>query len=79
VIAHPWGPATVEAVVSAGTVRQAARTAGVHHSAMQDRVSIIQQELGFDPLDGFGRTRLGTAHLMLRLRSSRVLEMPPPQ
>ncbi len=78
VIAHPWGASTVEAIVGAGTVRQAARTAGVHHSTMQDRVNTIAEALGFDPLDGFGRTRLGAAHLMLRLKSSRVLELPPP-
>ncbi len=79
VLANSWGLSTVEAIVRAGTVRQAAREAGVHHSTMQDRVETITDALGFDPLDGFGRTRLGTAHLMWRLNNSRVLELPPPE
>lgn len=78
VLAHPWGAPTVEAVVGAGTVRQAARDAGVHHSTMQDRVETMERVLGFDPLDGFGRTRLGTAHLIWRLNNSRVLDLPAP-
>lgn len=79
VLTHPWGLPTVQAIISTGTVRQAARAAGVHHSTMQDRIDTMEQTLGFDPLDGFGRTRLGTAHLMWRLRTSHVLELPPPK
>ncbi|WP_311209777.1 MULTISPECIES: hypothetical protein [unclassified Aeromicrobium] len=79
IMTHPWGLSTVKAVISTATVRQAARVAGVHHSTMQDRIDTMEQTLGFDPLDGFGRTRLGTAHLMWRLRTSHVLELPPPK
>lgn len=77
-VRHPWGPATVAAIVRSGSVRQAARAAGVHHSTMQSRVDTITEGLGFDPFEGFGRTRLGTAHLLWRLRTSRVLDLPPP-
>ncbi|MCY7394593.1 MAG: helix-turn-helix domain-containing protein [Nocardioides sp.] len=78
VLGHPWGPTTVDAIVRSGSVRQAARAAGVHHSTMRTRVDTLTEALGFDPLDGFGRTRLGTAHLVWRLRTSRVLDLPPP-
>ncbi len=78
VAAHPWGRSTLEAVVATQSVRQAARVAGVHHSTMQHRLEMVTDLMGFDPYDGFGRTRLGTAYLVWRLRSSRVLDMPPP-
>lgn len=78
VMAHPWGRTTVDAVVRAGTVRQAARLAGVHHSTMQSRLDTAVALLGFDPFDGLGRTRLGVAYLVWRLRHSRVLDLPAP-
>ncbi|AIJ26594.1 helix-turn-helix domain-containing protein [Amycolatopsis methanolica] len=78
VMAHPWGPATVDVLIQAGSVRQAARLAGVHHSTLQTRVDTITEIIGFDPLDGLGRSRLGTAYLCWRLRNSRVLDLPPP-
>ncbi|KQT93529.1 CdaR family transcriptional regulator [Marmoricola sp. Leaf446] len=78
VAGHPWGRATLEAVLRSSSVRQAARTAGVHHSTMQSRVDSITETLGWDPFDGFGRTRLGTAYLVWRLRHSRVLDLPAP-
>lgn len=78
VVAHPWGRETLDAVVRSQSLRQAARTAGVHHSTMQARVETLSSVLGFDPFDGFGRTRVGTAYLVWRLRHSRVLELPAP-
>ena len=75
---HPWGPATIEAVIRAQSIRSAARLAGVHHSTMQSRVEAIARVLGFDPFDGFGKPRLGTAYLVWRLRRSRVLDLPAP-
>lgn len=77
--AHPWGQVTLDAIVRSGSVRQAARDAGVHHSTMQQRVDTVIAALGFDPFDGFGRTRLGAAYLMSRLRNSRVLDLPAPK
>jgi hypothetical protein len=74
---HPWGPSTIDALVRAGSVREAARIAGVHHSTMTDRVEVIAATLGFDPMSGIGRTRLGLAFLRWRLRTSRVLEFTP--
>jgi hypothetical protein len=78
VMSHPWACATLDALTRSGTLRQAARLAGVHHSTMQSRVDAIVGMIGFDPLDGLGHTRLGIAYLVWRLRHSRVLDLPPP-
>lgn len=75
---NPWGLETVGAVVTTQSVREAARALGIHHSTLQSRLDAIAATLGFNPLEGFGRTRLGTAFLLHRLRRSTVLEMPPP-
>lgn len=76
VMSAAWGPRTVEALVRTSSVREAARSAGVHHSTMTQRLETLTTALGFDPLDGLGRTRLGLAWLLWRLEHSRVLEMP---
>lgn len=78
VAGHPWGLATVAALVSSQSVREAARQAGVHHSTLSTRVETIADTLGFDPLDGLGRARLGMAYLGHRLRRSTVLDLPAP-
>ena len=79
VMTHPWGPATLDALVRAGSVRQAARQAGVHHSTLQTRLDAVTEVVGYDPFDdGIGRTRLGIAYLVWRLRNSRVLDLPAP-
>jgi hypothetical protein len=78
VMHHPWGRETLDAIVRSQSLRQAARAAGVHHSTMQSRVETVTSVLGFDPFDGFGRTRLGTAYLVWRLHHSRVLDLPAP-
>lgn len=73
-----WGIDTLDAIVRTASARQAARDVGVHHSTMQTRLDTVADILGFDPYDGFGRTRLGTAYLVWRLRNSRVLKLPAP-
>lgn len=78
IAAYPWGPATLEAVVQSGSVRHASRLVDVHHSTMQSRIDTLVDRLGFDPLEGYGRARLGVAWLVWRLRNSRVLELPTP-
>lgn len=75
---HPWALETVAALVTTQTVREAARVLNVHHSTLQARVDTIRAEIGFDPLHGFGRTRLGTAFLVHRLNRSKVLDLPAP-
>lgn len=74
--ACPWAEETIAALGQSSTVRQAARVAGVHHSTLQSRVDALTSELGFDPLEGFGRTRLAIGFLLWRLRASRVFELP---
>lgn len=78
VMTYIWGPTTLRALVRAGSVRQAARLAGVHHSTLHARLRAIAEMIGFDPFDGIGRTRLGMAYLVWRLRNSRVLDLPVP-
>ena len=78
VMAHSWAPSTLDALIQAGSVRQAARLCGVHHSTLQTRLDAISNIVGFDPLDGVGRTRLGIAYLVWRLRHSHVLDAPAP-
>ncbi len=78
VMKHPWGSETLDAIVRSQSLRQAARAAGVHHSTMQARLETVTSLLAFDPFEGYGRTRLGTAYLVWRLRHSRVLDLPAP-
>lgn len=75
---HPWAMETVSALVTTQTVREAARVLNIHHSTLQARCETIRLELGFDPLVGFGRTRLGAAFLLHRLSTSTVLDLPAP-
>ncbi len=55
--------ATVGALLDSSTLRQAARSLGVHHSTMQTRVETLAGAVGFDPIDGYGKARLGMAFL----------------
>lgn len=77
IMAHPWGSATLDALIRSGSIRHAARLAEVHHSTMQARLEEIQRVLPFDPTDGLGRSRIGLAYLVWRLRHSTVLTAPP--
>lgn len=74
----PWAESTVEAILTSATIRQAARNLGVHHSTMQSRLENLRTALGFEPLDGYGKARLGVAYLLWRLHHSRVLDLPAP-
>ncbi len=77
VMQHSWATCTLDALLRASSVREAARIAEVHHSTMQMRIETIRGLLPFDPLDGMGRTRIGIAFLAWRLRHSSVLDLPP--
>ena len=78
VMAHGWGAQTLDAITKSGSVREAARRAGVHHSTMQTRLDAVAAAVGYDPLEGLGRTRVGVAFLVWRLRHSKILDLPPP-
>lgn len=78
IMQNPWASSTIDALLRSASAREAARLAHVHHSTMQTRLTTIKDALDFDPLDGLGRTRIGIAYLAWRLRTSTVLELPPP-
>lgn len=73
-----WAEATVTALLEQATLRQTARALGLHHSTVQHRMDQLTQALGYDPLVGHNRTRLGISLLKWRLRTSRVLDLPAP-
>lgn len=77
-LAAPWADETAVALLEHSTVRQAARSLGLHHSTVQHRIDQFNETLGYDPLDGHNRTRLGISLLKWRLRNSRVLDLPAP-
>lgn len=78
IMGSPWAESTVRVLLEAPTIRQAARDLGLHHSTVQSRAEQIERCLGYDPLSGYNRTRLGISVLRWRLRNSRVLELPGP-
>ncbi len=78
VMQHPWAVQTLDALLRSASIRDASRIAGVHHSTMQARLETIRGLLSFDPVDGFGRTRVGLAVLAGRVRHSSALDLPPP-
>ena len=63
--AAPWALATLEAVASGASLRDAARTLRVHHSTLGDRIAHLEAALGWQIRDPHGRVRL---HLALALR-----------
>jgi len=75
---RPWGLETIGSIVTSQTVREAARGLNIHHSTMRSRLDMMTAELGFNPNEGLGRSRLGIAYLIHRLRTSRVLDLPAP-
>lgn len=74
VTAHSWGEATLDAITRTTTMREAARVLGIHPSTMAARVESLTAALGFDPMTGLGRTRLGIGFLLWRVQSSHVLD-----
>lgn len=77
-LAAGWGDQTIAALLENITVRQTARSLGLHHSTIQHRIDQIAEALGYDPVAGHNRTRLGISLLKGRLRTSRVLDLPAP-
>lgn len=67
---------TLDVVVSAGSIRQAARTLRAHHNSVAHRVAQAERGLGFSLSDSYGRTRLFMALTLRRLRETHQL-LPP--
>lgn len=76
---HAWAHATLDALLRASSVREAARLAGIHHSTMATHVATVKERMGFAPLDGLGRARLAVAVLRQQMRDSRALDLPAPR
>ncbi|MBE3201541.1 MULTISPECIES: helix-turn-helix domain-containing protein [Parafrankia] len=64
----PWMLATLDAVASTGSLRDAARTLNVHHSTLQGRLAHAEVVLGWPLKEPAGRLRL-----QLALASRRIL------
>ncbi|MFF0814158.1 helix-turn-helix domain-containing protein [Rhodococcus sp. NPDC003318] len=66
--AAPWMLATLDAVASADSLREAARSLHVHHSTMQTRLTHAESLVGWGSLRSQpGRTRLQLALVLRRL------------
>ncbi len=78
VMQHGWARPTFDAILATPSVRQEARFASVHHSTMQTRIDAVHETVGFGPVVGYGRLRLGVACLRHRPSTSRVLDLPTP-
>jgi hypothetical protein len=72
-IAHGWSVDALESLADAESVRAVARTAGLHHSTLQARLTDLPAYLGFDVSSGRGRARLHTALLVRRAASARFV------
>jgi hypothetical protein len=64
----PWALATLEAVATSPSLRTAATSLVVHHSTLQDRLSRLEDLLGWSVRDPQGRLRLQLALALRRLR-----------
>jgi hypothetical protein len=69
--------ATLDAVHSAGGVRAAAASLGLHHSTVQARVRRAPGLLGYDPSSPEGRLRYAAARLLHRLRDGGASQADP--
>jgi hypothetical protein len=65
--AAPWALATLVAVASSPSLRTAAATLVVHHSTVQERVTHVEQVLGWPVRDPQGRLRLQLALALRQL------------
>lgn len=64
---------TLDVVVAATSIRQAARSLDTHHNTVAHRVAIAEQSLGFSLADSYGRCRLYVAIVLRRLRETASL------
>lgn len=64
---------TLDVVVAATSIRQAARSLDAHHNTVAHRVASAEQVLGFSLADSYGRCRLYIAIVLRRLRQSAAL------
>ena len=63
----PWALATLVAVATTSSLRTAATTLVVHHSTLQDRLTHVEELLGWSVRDPAGKLRLQLAVALRRL------------
>lgn len=66
---HAWAIETAEALCDTHSVRDAARTLGIHHSTMQARIHALEESLGYNPTRGEGATKLAISFRRHLLRT----------
>jgi hypothetical protein len=66
--AAPWALSTLHAYAAAPSLRAAATALRVHHSTLQDRITVAEHLLGWPLRDPPGRLRLQLALALRRLR-----------
>ena len=64
---------TLDVVVAATSIRQAARSLDAHHNTVAHRVATAEESLGFSLADSYGRSRLYVAIVLRRLRQTAAL------
>lgn len=64
---------TLEVVVEAGSLREAARTLYLHHNSVSGRLARAEERLGYRIADPSGIARLGLAIALRRLRNTDLL------
>ncbi|MCP2637409.1 hypothetical protein K0817_012675 [Microbacterium sp. HD4P20] len=57
----------LDAFADTGSVRAAATKLGKHHSSVQEKITALAQDLGYDPRTTAGRTRYSLARTLLQL------------
>ncbi len=68
---RPWATAVLAAVLSATSVREAARRQNLHHSTLQQRISWLEQHLGYSLLTTDGHSRAAVTLLLWRIAAGR--------
>ncbi len=70
-VVHEWALVVFDALASCASLRTAALALHVHHSTLQDRVSVLDRMLPYNVQSSTGRTRLAIALALRRLRRNR--------
>ena len=68
--AHPWVVETLRAVTRHTSMRRAAEALHVHHSTLQDRLTLLAGRLGYSLSEPGGRQRATVAVLLWRIAHS---------
>ena len=70
---HPWIVDTLQRVLGRTSHRQASTGLHLHHFTLQDRLTWLGNQLGYDPTKPGGQQRAAVALLLWRLAHSETL------